>query len=157
MQPPDYNINESLGFITGKTHRSLHGSLTRKLADLGTGLTTEHGIVMMHLVHNDGMNQQELCNCTFKEKTSMARLLDTMEKKGFVVRTPDRDDRRQKRIYLTRQGRELIPTFYQMAQEMLSEALQGIDAAELETCKRVLRQVYFNMEGQQLVFPGTNE
>ena len=51
MQLSDFNVNESLGFITGKSHRSVVRCVGRKLSELDADLGTEHGIVLLHLMH----------------------------------------------------------------------------------------------------------
>lgn len=53
----------------------------------------------------DGVTQQELCNATFKDKPSMTRLIDNMEKQHLVIRVPDKKDRRTNKIHLTENGK----------------------------------------------------
>lgn len=53
----------------------------------------------------DGVTQQELCNATFKDKPSMTRLIDNMERQHLVVRISDKKDRRTNLIHLTKQER----------------------------------------------------
>ncbi len=49
---------------------------------------------LIFLWEKDGVTQQELCNATFKDKPSMTRLIDNMERQHLVVRISDKKDRR---------------------------------------------------------------
>ena len=63
-------------------------------------LTYSEYTVLMNLYDNEGMNQDELSNSLMLDKTAVARTVAQLEAKGFLYRTPDAHDRRQKRLYL---------------------------------------------------------
>lgn len=156
MHPLGFDLNEMLGFVVNKTGRAMHRNLERAFAEGGFDIGIEHWIIIVLLLHQDGLTQQEISDRTFKDKTSLARVLDTMEKKGFVVRINDQEDRRQKRIHITRKAREMRNKIVPIIQQLHVQASQRISAQEIETCKRVLRQMYQNLEGSELRFPTNN-
>ena len=51
--------------------------------------------------------RDRLCNATFKDKPSMTRLIDNMERQHLVVRISDKKDRPTNLIHLTEDGKEL--------------------------------------------------
>ena len=57
-------------------------------------------------MEKEGLSQQELCNATFRDKPSITRLVDNLEKLNLVKRVASENDRRINRIYLTRQGQK---------------------------------------------------
>ena len=92
------------------------------------------------------MTQQELCNATFKDKPSMTRLIDNMERQHLVVRISDKKDRRTNQIHLTRTGKELEDQARRIANETLIEALKGITPEELKVSQDVLRKIFHNTQ-----------
>ena len=100
--------------------------------------------VLIFLWEKDGVTQQELCNATFKDKPSMTRLIDNMERQHLVVRISDKKDRRTNLIHLTKDGKELEERARVIANQTLKEALQGITIEELSVSQEVLRKIFFN-------------
>lgn len=91
-------------------------------------------------VGKDGVTQQELCNATFKDKPSMTRLIDNMERQHLVVRISDKKDRRTNLIHLTKDGKELEEKARVIAGQTLKEALHGITLDELSIGQEVLKR-----------------
>ena len=152
----EINVNNSLGFIVSKTSRAMHRALGREFSGSGIDVGSDHWIILVHLHRQDGYTQQELSSLTMNEKTSLTRILNTMEKKGLVVRIPDQHDRRVKRIYRTLKAKELQEQLFASAQLVLAQAAEEIPPEDLELCKNVLRKVYRNLEGRDLKFPDNN-
>jgi len=92
----------------------------------------------------DGITQQELCNATFKDKPSMTRLIDNMERQHLVVRISDKRDRRTNLIHLTKTGRELEGKAFVIANQTLKEGLEGVSMEDLKIAQEVLRKIFTN-------------
>jgi DNA-binding MarR family transcriptional regulator len=123
---------------------AINRKLYRNFRQGGLEITPEQWTVLIYLWEKDGVTQQELCNATFKDKPSMTRLIDNMEKVHLVVRISDKNDRRTNLIHLTRTGKELEKRARVIANETLREALQDITIKELEVSQEVLRKVFNN-------------
>jgi len=102
--------------------------------------------VLYHLWKKEGLSQQELCNATFRDKPSITRLVDNLEKLNLVKRVASDNDRRINLIYLTKQGQKLEEQTMIMAEETLNEALKGVPAEQIDVCKEVLQIVYDNLK-----------
>ncbi|MEL6589144.1 MAG: hypothetical protein AAFQ68_03650, partial [Bacteroidota bacterium] len=76
----------------------------------------------------------------------MTRAISVLEQKNFVVRVPDQLDRRQKRVFLTHQGRQVQEEMMRIGQESLQYVTRGIEDDELETCRKVLLQIQENLK-----------
>ena len=109
---------------------------------MGLDITPEQWTVLIFLWKKDGVSQQELCNATFKDKPSMTRLIDNMEKQHLVVRILDKQDRRSNLVYLTKDGKALEEQAWPIANKTLAEALQGINVRELNIAQEVLRKIF---------------
>lgn len=144
MPPSKYILEESLGHAMGRATRSLGALVNRHFARLGYDVTCEQWSVLVNLAKKNGQSQQELAAVLCKDKTSITRLIDNMENHSLVVRIPDKNDRRQKLIYLTKKAQNLQKELVVIIQDVLREAQKSINSNDLETCKKVLRQVYEN-------------
>lgn len=144
IEPFNFDISLIFAILNGKVSAAINRKLLRNFRDNELDITPEQWTVLLFLWKRDGVSQQELCNATFKDKPSMTRLIDHMEKQGLVVRIASRDDRRANLIYLTRQGRDLEECAGRVANRTLKEALEGLTAEELRISQEVLRKVFSN-------------
>ena len=100
--------------------------------------------ILYHLWKEDGLSQQELCTRTFRDKASITRLIDNIERLGLVERIASKDDRRVNLVYLTDAAKPLQEATYNIANQTMNEALQGISKEEIEIVKSVFQRVYEN-------------
>ncbi|MBR4845680.1 MAG: MarR family transcriptional regulator [Bacteroidaceae bacterium] len=140
----NFDISLIFAILNGKVSAAINRKLVRNFRANGLDITPEQWTVLLSLWEKDGVSQQELCNATFKDKPSMTRLIDNMEKLGLVVRIASKDDRRTNLVHLTRQGRELKEGAILVANRTLKEALWGVTLEELRVSQEVLRKVFTN-------------
>ena len=91
------------------------------------------------------MSQQQLCDATFRDKPSITRLVDNLEKLKLVKRVASKDDRRINMIYLTPEAQKLQEQTMLVANQTLNEALEGVTNGQVEIAKEVLQMVYENL------------
>ena len=144
MTLQQYILEESLGYLIGRAGRALGTRLNRNFVEAGYDVTCEQWAVLVNLWKKNGQSQQDLAGTTCKDKTSMTRLLDNMEKRNLVVRIPNKEDRRQKFIYLTKKGRDLQEKLVKIVHQTLQEAQRNISVKDITLCKKVLTSVYEN-------------
>ncbi len=111
----------------------------------GYDITTEQYRVLVNLWNKDGQNQQEIAEATRKNKTSMTRILNRLEKRNLVVRVPNHLDNRNKLVYLTNTGKKIPEALANLAKQTLSEALVGISEKKIEMCKDILCEIFDNL------------
>jgi DNA-binding MarR family transcriptional regulator len=146
MPNNQFKKGELYSFITGKASTAIARNLQKKFNAAGLTITIEQWSVLYHLWKEDGKSQQELCNATFRDKPSITRLVDNLEKLQLVKRVPSGNDRRINMIYLTRQAQKLQEESMALAEETLNEALGGVPADRIDICKEVLQIVYDNLK-----------
>jgi DNA-binding MarR family transcriptional regulator len=146
MSNNQFRKGELYSFITGKASVAIARRLQKKFNQAALNLTIEQWSVLCQLWKRDGSSQQELCKRTFRDKPSITRLVDNLEKLQLVRRVPSESDRRINLVYLTKQGVRLEEQTMQLAEETLNEALTGISSENINLCKEILQQVYENME-----------
>lgn len=148
MPNNQFKRGELYSFIAGVASTAIARRLQKKFNAEGLNLTIEQWSILYHLWKEDGMSQQELCNATFRDKPSITRLVDNLEKLKLVKRVPDETDRRINKIFLTKEAQKLQEQTMQLANETLNEALNGVPPEHVELSKQVLQKVYDNLNGQ---------
>lgn len=131
--------------ISGKLSSAISRRLHRVFRDEGIEVTPEQWTVMYYLWSRDGVTQQELCNLTFKDKPSMTRLIDNLEKLNCVIRVPSKRDRRINIIKLTDKGKGLETVTKPVVLGVIREALHTMSQEDIEVACRVLLCIFDNL------------
>ena len=145
MPKNQFKRGELYSFITGKASTAIARRLQKNFKQAGVDITIEQWSVLYHLWKEDGQSQQQLCDATFRDKPSITRLVDNLEKLQLVTRVANKDDRRINRIYLTQQANLLQAQTMELANQTLNEALEGVSNEQIEIAKEVLQKVYDNL------------
>ena len=69
---------------------------------------------------------------------TMNGVLERLKERGLIARRPDRHDRRRILNSLTARGHQLIEGLWTSGQDWLSDLLDRMDGADLETIERAL-------------------
>jgi len=72
------------------------------------GLTVSQFGALEALLHLGPLSQRTISRKILKSTGNITHVLDNMERKGWVNRRPDPNDRRAIQVHLTAEGRELI-------------------------------------------------
>ena len=146
MPNNQFRRGELYSFITGMASTAIARRLQKNFKQEGIEITIEQWSVLYHLWKKDGISQQDLCNASFRDKPSITRLVDNLEKLKLVKRVPSQTDRRSNSIMLTEAAKKLQDKTMEIASRTLNEALEGVAADDVETAKKVLQQVYDNLK-----------
>ena len=146
MPNNQFKRGELYSFITGMASTAVARRLQKNFKQANIDITIEQWSVLYHLWKEDGLSQQELCLRSFRDKPSITRLVDNLEKLKMVKRVASKQDRRINLIYLTEAATDLQNTTMDMANQTLNEALAGVNETDIELCKSVLVRVYENLK-----------
>ena len=145
MPNNQFKKGELYSFVTGKASIAIARRLQRKFNQAGLNITIEQWSVLSQLWKQDGQSQQDLCRTTFRDKPSITRLVDNLEKLKLVKRVASKNDRRSNLIFLTREARALEQKTMEVANKTLNEALEGVTNGQVEIAREVLQMVYDNL------------
>ena len=107
---------------------------------------TPEQFMLIDLLWNQGeMSQQELADQLHKDKNSVTKLVDAIERKGFVVRRQNISDRRSNTLVLTEKAESLKADAKQKGIDILDQMLEGISEEEIRTFLTTLRKLSLNM------------
>lgn len=144
----DFMLDYELVFavISGKVSSAINRRMSRDLHSEGLEITPEQWSVLMYLWQQDGVNQREIADATYKDKPSITRLIDNLERMGLLFRKQDNVDRRTNKIFLTKEGKELHEKARATTLKTMHAALDGLSKEEVEQAQRLLRTVFRNMQ-----------
>lgn len=110
------------------------------------GLTLPRARALFALTRKDGLNQRELADELDIETPTIVRLLDGMEKQGFIERRVEVSDRRAKQIHMTELGRTIADEILKLADEIRADVLRGVDPGEVAAVLKVVRTIADNVQ-----------
>lgn len=140
-----FKRGELYSVINGMASTAVARRLQKNFRQAGLEITIEQWSVLYHLWKEDCLSQQELCNRTFRDKPSITRLIDNLEKQSLVKRMPSKTDRRINLVCLTEPAKNLQQLTIDLANQTMSEALVGLKKEDIDIVKEVFQRVYDNL------------
>ena len=101
--------------------------------------------LLYNLWAEDGLAQNELAERLAVRPATLTRMLDRMEKQGFVVRRPDESDLRVSRVFLTDAGRALEAPVCNLWSKLDAATLANMSTEEHLLLRRLLKQILSNL------------
>jgi len=93
----------------------------------------------------DGLCRNEISERMVTATSDMSRLLDRMERAGWVTRERAEDDRRQVSTHITKSGMELLAKLETPTRDFVSRLFAGIPASHLKTVLKINDQIRAQM------------
>lgn len=124
-----------------------------KFESSGIPLTKAQMIALRVLSRQNGIIQNNLAFITNRDKASLTRLIDTMEKKELVSRTHSSNDRRVKQVFITEKGKTLIESAMPVLDEMMKDVQKGLSQKEIDDTIKVLKKISKNINADELIAP----
>jgi len=125
-----------------RTGKKITPYFDRSLEDKRITLTQWE--VVAKLLERDGIKQNELVRSININKGSLVKLIDLLERDGWVTRTEDKNDKRAKNIKLTSWGRRNADEVTSILSEVANKMSAGISSKELKTISKALDQMMAN-------------
>ncbi|PHQ62119.1 MAG: MarR family transcriptional regulator [Maribacter sp.] len=129
----------------GKTVKMVGYYLQEVFDSENLDLTKEQMIVLKKLHVKDGLNQNKLATLTYRDKSSLARLLSKMETKNYIVRRQNNDDKRINDIFLTEVGRSIFKRSKVVVESLVAILEKDISEEEKQGVIQILKKVQFNL------------
>ena len=139
----------TLGMLIGQIHRLSTKRFVQNSHMHGLEISLDQWLVLGPVWKNDGISQKEISEYCGKDKTSVTKIIDTLEKKNLVVRVADQLDHRVKRVVLSQKGRELFLSALPVMAQTRDELRSGISDKEIEALKSILSKIYKNLKDIQ--------
>jgi|TARA_B100001750_G_scaffold143668_1_gene114594 DNA-binding MarR family transcriptional regulator len=135
----------NLGMLIGQVHRLSTKKFVQNSHNSGLDISMDQWIVLGPIWENDGLSHKEISEYCLKDKTSVTKIIDTLEKKNLVVRVADQLDHRVKRVVLSNKGKELFLQAIPIMELTRDQLREGITEQDIESLRSVLTKIYNNL------------
>lgn len=144
--PPDHSLADDHGPVVhaisrvSRTNRTMIGALLRPL-----GLFPGQEVLMMQLFERDARPQTDLVRSLGLDPSTVTKMLQRMERAGWISRTQSPDDRRVVIITLTDSGHELRGDVERAWRELEDRTVAGLSVRQRDQLGSLLRRVEQNL------------
>ncbi|MGB1317604.1 MAG: MarR family winged helix-turn-helix transcriptional regulator, partial [Flavobacteriales bacterium] len=90
----------------------------------------------------------DLAFLTDRDKTSLTRLLSTMEKKNLVARITSPEDKRVNMVHLTKNGEKVLNEVTPILLDVIMHMQNGISEEDQKTVIGVMKKIQENIGNQ---------
>jgi DNA-binding MarR family transcriptional regulator len=132
------SVGKNIGFLS----RAAHRYLKLQFRDYSIGHAQ---VLTLHFIcRNNGLSQNELGHYFNLDKSSITSQLNILEKNGYIVRKPDNNDFRGRRIFITPKTKAIEPELYERFSEWSKILLNGFSGEEIEMTHTLLEKLIIN-------------
>ncbi len=131
-----HTLEDSLGFQVNMTANAMKNRFNTFLKPYG--LTSEQYVIMKSVEENPDISPTQLSEITFKDKTTITRMIDTLVKHDMLIRIPRQDDRRAYEIRWSKKAEKIMNEIIPLAEDVIKRLRSQFDASELQTFLRIL-------------------
>lgn len=136
-------MTDSMGFLISDVARLLRRRFDERARTIG--VTRAQWRTLTVLSRNEGVNQGALADLLEVEPITLCRMVDRLAEAGHVERRRDPGDRRAWNLYLTQNSRPLLDQLRPLADQVVGDALAGLDASMQDQFTRSLLIVRDNL------------
>jgi DNA-binding MarR family transcriptional regulator len=141
-----FPLRFSPGYLISRTALLMRTRLHQGFTSNGFDVTTDQWAVLNRLWEKEGIYQSQLADLTRKDRHSITRTLQIMERKDLIVRQSDTKDARRTLIFLSEKGRKLKEQLIPVVVQTLEEAFEGVTDQELVHLEEIHQKIQKNIE-----------
>ncbi|QVY64704.1 MarR family transcriptional regulator [Polaribacter sp. Q13] len=139
------DFENSIGPWLGKTGKMVNFFFQESFRSRNIDLTKEQMMLLKKLHDQDGLNQHDLAFLTLRNKSSLARLLVNMEKKNYIFREQNKDDKRIKNVYITNLGKEVFNKAKPIIQDLITTMETNITPEDKQQIINIFKKIQTNL------------
>jgi DNA-binding MarR family transcriptional regulator len=142
------SLEDMINYQIYRIARLLRYKFQHDMRMVGLDMTQEQYFILFQLWQKDGQYQAELADDLFGDTPNITRILDVMEKKGFINRRSDPGDRRKYRVFLAERGREVHKLYRIHAPKSRVLDYRTLNDSDLNELKQILKTIENNITDQ---------
>ncbi len=139
-------LENALAFWVNRFYEASRRAMYREFRAHDIDITPEQWLVLVRLWERDERSQRELAASIERDAPTLSRILDAMERSGLVVRAPDPEDARGRRIKLTAKAGRLQKVLVPIVKKLVARMEAGLEERDLELTKQTLQRLTANLE-----------
>lgn len=135
--PRDKSIGAQMHIASQLLKKRMH----RRIHEFNRNITIEQISVLEMLKAHGSLNMSELARLNFKENAAITRMVDILEREGYVQRNPSPNDRRVWEIAIQAEGLAILNKLTPFIIEELKEATSCITKEEYNEAMRIMKKI----------------
>lgn len=139
------SLDEQIGILVRNAHLSISSYVKKQLEPFN--LAPEQNLIMMMLWEKDGISPNELSTKLNKDKANIARMISSLEKKGYIKKIEDPSDKRTFKVHLTEDGKKLECLVLSILKKTSETVLNGITEEQLIELRNLISKMINNTSG----------
>lgn len=132
----------SLGCRMAYAVKGITRMLKKRFSQEGIELTLEQYFILNILDNEEGLILQELADIVDRDKSAVARHIDSLEENHFVLRAPDPEDKRRKMLHVTKPGMAELQKAMALDKQINDEITSHFDSQKVEAVEAMLSRIY---------------
>lgn len=144
----EFDSESSVGYLLRDTYRAFTKILQARIS--AHGVTIGQWYFLRVLWDEDGLTQRELSQRVGMMEPTTVTALNGMEKRGYVRRVRNTDDKRKVNIFLTDKGKALRNVLLPHAIDVNIRSVAGVPLEDVEAVRRTLHAMKRNLEALQV-------
>jgi DNA-binding MarR family transcriptional regulator len=137
--PRAQTLVEELGMLIAKTRKLVFTTATRRLDESGESMLAWQ--VLAVLIRAGKLTQTQVAVALAQHPAGVSRLVDDLEKQGYVARCRDSEDRRRVHVEATARGQRRFRAILPEVIRGVGQALDPLSDAERRVLRDLLRKV----------------
>lgn len=139
-----FNLDRWVGYIADNSSKIICDAFSERVMKLG--VTRVQWIALYYLGREESISQKELAERMNVKESSIARLLDRMERDGLVERIKNESDKRITNLRLTDRGKEYRIKLLPEGEKFEQLLYKGISDEEMQVFTTVLSKMINNIK-----------
>lgn len=139
-------INNNTYFLIELTARKIRQYGQNVLKSQGVDITIEQWLVLNVINENESINQIYVGEKLIKDKPTISRMVNQLEKKEFIIKTISSTDSRKVELSISKKGRELINSIYPIIEKVRFTGLSKLSEKEKENIETILEKIRKNLD-----------
>ncbi len=139
-------LNDTLLYTLDKCFRTYNQFAQRRVRKAGYDITIDQWLILKSIAENPDLTQNDICKIVFKDKASIARIIELLVKAGYLIREVYPTDRRRVTLILSDSGYKITKEVNEIAIENRAEALKKMEQPQIKQMKKLLQQIIDNCE-----------
>jgi MarR family transcriptional regulator for hemolysin len=131
--------------LLGKMMREIFRVLKKRFEELNDEeikiSCEQFGLLQAIGLKEEDVIQKDMAEMMAKDKSSILRLIDSLEEKELIRRAVDNKDRRKNYLIVTKLGYQTIKRYTVIVDELILEIQQGINKSDTDTFLKVTNHI----------------
>ena len=116
------------------------------LKSQGIDITIEQWLVLNVINENESISQIDVGEILVKDKPTISRMVNQLEKKKFIIKSTSSTDSRKVELSISKKGEALISSLYPIIEKIRFTGLNKLTKKEKEDIRTILEKIRKNLD-----------